>query len=217
MAVIEKNKLQFNTDIFGRMPERPLHLSVRPISVNEEFGDGFVILKEMEMELEFMNGIAKLPFSLFIPKSKEPCPAVIVINDEKGFSDKVKEWTDKGYAVLSLYYRNISENNGNFKSGISAFISPTRRKKSSAGKIAVWAWAAIRALEYAEVLDEIDKNRIGVWGKGVFGLSALVAEANCKGFSMYLPKETSKIDESFIASNPYLFSPEFLKIQFFDN
>ena len=213
--LLEKTK--FNLLAFGEMPERPLHLSVKPLSVNEEFLDGSAILKQMELKLEFESGNAKLPLSVIMPKFNPPCPAVVIIGEEKKIDDNALEWVNKGYAVFYLCYIDISANNGNFKSGISAYISPTRRKKSSAGKIAVWAWVAIRALEYAEVLKDIDKNNIGIVGKGIFGLSALLADKSCDNFSFVLPTNLPKIDKGFVLSNPHLFSPEFVKSQHFDN
>lgn len=215
MAVLEKSKISFDERVFGVMPGRPLHLSVRPISVNEEFLDGTAIHKELEMELDFGEETAALPFIAVIPKKAIPCPAVIVISEEKGVNSSVKEWFDKGYAVFSLYYKNISENNGDFKSGISAYIAPSRRKKLSAGKVTVWAWAAIRALEYASDTDEIDESKIGVTGKGIFALSAMLAGKVAEGFNFISPVDIPKIGNAFRESYSHLFSPEFVKNQMF--
>ena len=212
MTVIERSRTKLNIEAFGHMPERPLHLSVRAVAVNEEFSGGELILKELEMELDFGSSVATLPFNIIIPKSLSPCPAVILISEEKDAFTVERKWAENGYAVISLYYRDISENNGNFKSGISSYISPSRRKKSSAGKIAVWAWAAIRALEYAEVSEEIDKGHIGVSGKGIFGLAAMLAEAYHERFSFVLPESIPEISEEFKLSHPYLFSPNFLEL-----
>ena len=203
--LLEKTK--YDLSAFGKMPERPLHLSVKPLSVKECFLGGSATFKEMEMELEFESENAKIPLSLIIPKVCSPLPAVVIIGEQKDYDDTALQWVSKGYAVFYLCYLNISSNNGNFKSGISAYVSPTRRKKSSAGKIAVWAWAAIRALEYAEVLDYIDTSKIGIVGKGVLGLSALLAKEHSSGFTFASTIDLPKIDEEFVLSNPHLFSP----------
>ena len=203
-------------EVFGKMPAPPLHLSVRPISVNCEFLDGSASLKEMEMELEFESGIARLPFTLVIPKSNLPRPAVVLISKEEGFKERAIEWVIKGYAVFSIYFKDISENNGNFKSGISTYIAPTRRKKSSAGKVAIWAWAATRALEYAEVLDEISKDKIGVVGDGILALSAVMAEGECERFSFASATSMPELTAKFVRSNPHLFSPSYSNNTCFD-
>ena len=203
--------------IFGSLPERPLHLSVRPISVNDNFLDGGAVFKQLEMQMEFHGQKATVPFTLVIPKSNNPCPAVIVIGEDKESVSAMDKWLSKGYAVLYLYYEDISKNNSNFKSGISAFISPSRRKKSSAGKIAVWAWSAIRTLECAEVLFDIDKDNIGVSGEGIFGLSALYAKKNCPKFSFVVYDSIPDINEEFMTLNSHLFSPKAPEHYHFDN
>ena len=208
---------EYNLMAFGEIPDRPLHISVQPLSINEEFLGGSAILKHLQMQPEFENGITSLPFSVIIPKSHIPCPAIVIIVEEKEINDNAMEWVSKGYAVFYLCHSDISVNNGNFKSGISAYISPSRRKKSSAGKIAVWAWAAIRVLEYAEVLYEIDRNKIGIAGEGIFGLSAVLADKYCDNFSFVSPTNLPKIDKEFVLSNPHIFSPEFAKKPCFDN
>lgn len=203
--------------MFGEMPNEPLHLSVVPISVNEGFLSGEAILRQLEMELEFESGIARLPFTMIMPKSDRPCPAMVIISEEKEPSELVIQWVTNDFAVISLYYGDISKNDGSFKSGISAYISPTRRKKSSAGKLIIWAWAAIRALEYAEVLGEIDKANIGVMGCGIWGLSAYLATRRCPRFAFDKLIDIPIIDEEFVISNPHLFRPNCAKSTVFDN
>lgn len=213
MAVLEKTRDNVKERVFGVMPKRPLHLSVRPLSVNEEYLDGRAVLKELEMLLDFGGKTAALPFTAIIPKCAYPCPAVIEIRGERDIVPQ--KWMQRGYAVFSIYYKNISDNNGNFKSGISAYIAPTRRKRSSAGKVCVWAWAAIRALEYASDLKEIDRDKISVAGSGIFSLSAILAGESKEGFSFVLSEDTPEIDNYLKTSSPHLFSPEFLKINSF--
>jgi hypothetical protein len=71
----------------------------------------------------------------------------------------------------------ISKNDGNFKSGISAYIAKSRRKRNAPGKISVWAWAAIRVMEYVRSLENIDDKSIAIAGHGLFGKAALLAGA----------------------------------------
>ena len=208
VQILDKNEL-----IYGQMPKRPLHLSVRPILVNEVFLDGRAIFKCMEMLLEFDDGITTIPFNILIPNTATPCPTIVIIDDNENLSEKSIEFVNKGYAVFSVFYKNISKNDGNFKSGISAYISPSRRKKSSAGKLTVWAWAAIRLLEYAEDLEEINKNNIGIYGEGILGLSATLAKATCDRFTFVMTEDLPTIDERFALKNPHLFSPNYSKSQ----
>ena len=159
MPKVEVSKIDINTQTFGNIPERPLHLSIGATAINEQFMDGRFILKEFNMDAEFIGGHYIIPLKMLLPKEKIPCPAIIMLCNGDDI-DEAEKLTNKGYAVIMLNAFDVTDNNGNFKSGLSAFISPTRRKKSSAGKISVWAWALIRAIECAEVLDDIDKSKV---------------------------------------------------------
>lgn len=205
-----------SANIYGTIPDRPLHLSVSPTAVNGQYLDGRCILKEFDMEVEFDKEICSIPFKLLLPKVNIPCPVLIELCDGEATCD-VEEWLGKGYGIILLSCGNISDNNADFKSKLCKYITPSRRKKSSAGKICVWAWALIRALECAEVLEDIDKSKIGVGGKGIFGLAALLARGNSDGFAFTDARDIPKIDRNFILSNPHLFSPECVKMANFDN
>jgi hypothetical protein len=75
----------------------------------------------------------------------------------------------------------------------------------------------IRALECAEVLEDIDKSRIGVGGKGIFGIAALLAASQNGKFAFTDARDIPKIDRNYVLSNPHLFSPECVKMANFDN
>lgn len=194
---------ELNKEIYGVLPNRPLHLSVKPLTENSAFMASKATITELEMELDFGDKTAKMPFISAIPKSALPCPAIIIIGSMEDFNRYADEWISKGYAIFFVNYKDVSENNSDFKSGISAFISPSRRKKSSAGKIAVWAWAALRVLEYAEVLDIIDKRKIGIAGRGIFAHSAML---NSDKFSFIIAEELPEINKIFLEENPHLFA-----------
>ena len=74
-------ELRFDENEFGRIPERPLHLSVETISINEEYSGGSLILKRLAMNIELEGGIYRLPFDFIAPKTAVPCPTIIVIGD----------------------------------------------------------------------------------------------------------------------------------------
>ena len=82
--------MNYNEEIFGKLPDRPTHLSLKLTSVNEQFCDGALVLKNFNMELEFDNGRTILPFSAVIPKAQAPCSAVVIIGKDKDYSTYCK-------------------------------------------------------------------------------------------------------------------------------
>ena len=77
-------------------------------------------------------------------------------------------------AVLSFDYRDVTSDNNDFKNGIAPIFG-NRRRNDAPGKIAMWAWAAMRVMDYIETLDEIDKSNVAVVGHSRLGKTALVA------------------------------------------
>ena len=205
-----------NEEIFGKLPERPVHLSVGVVLENKRFEEGRFTLRRHKMELEFADGIGSLHFTSVIPNGSDIHPAVIILSD-KDCTEDATAWARKGYAAFSIDYKDITANNDNFKDGISSYISPTRRKKSSAGKIAVWTWAAIRMLEYAEAFENIDKDNIGIAGNGILGLSAILGKEVTDKFRFVFVDSVLELSKDFVLSNPHLFSPNCCKAAVFDN
>jgi hypothetical protein len=210
VKTIEKSKTIVDLSIYGDIPDRPLHLSVKPLTENSTFMGRIARMILSEMDIDFGKGSTKLPLISIIPKDSLPHPSIILIGSREELDRYAEKWIDEGYCIFFIDHKDISENNGNFKSGISAYISPSRRKKSSAGKLAVWVWATLRVLEYAEVLDYIDKDKIGVAGRGIFALSAMLAYSYSGKFSFVIADEMPQINKDFLLKNSHLFAPRAL-------
>ena len=196
--------------IWGILPSKPLHLSVKPIAINPSYLSGMASLKQMMMEIDFGDATEEIPITVVLPNKTFPCPAIIKINDENTLeSSSIEEMVNEGCAVFSVYFKDITDNNSNFKSGLYPRIAGSRRKKTSSGKAIVWAWAAIRILEYASVLSEIDNTKIGITGKGIFAFSARLAANADSRFSFIIPCDEPQINDDFISEYPYLFSRSF--------
>ena len=64
-----------------------------------------------------------------------------------------EEIIDNGFAVLSFCYNDVTRDNNDFTDGIAGILYENgKRDVDSAGKIAMWAWAAQRVMDYAESL-----------------------------------------------------------------
>jgi hypothetical protein len=114
-----------------------------------------------------------------IPKKNRPVPAFVHINFRPDVPDKyqpTEEIIDAGYAVLSFCYKEVTSDDGDFTDCLAGFVYPDgKRAPDSCGKLGLWAWAAMRVLDYALTLDSIDPSRISVTGHSRLGKTALLA------------------------------------------
>ena len=98
---------------------------------------------------------------------------------------------------------------GSFKDGIAKYISSSRRKKSAAGRIAIWAWAAMRAIDYLCNREIVDKGSIAVAGHGISAECALLCGAFDERISCVIANEPFADDFRSASGREYLYCPAF--------
>jgi hypothetical protein len=118
-----------------------------------------------------------------------------------------EEIIDQGYAILSFCYEDVTKDNGDFTSGLAGVLYENgERRERDAGKIAMWAWAAQRIMDYADAEPRLDKNRSIVCGHSRLGKTALLCgatderfkfvysnDSGCSGAAITRDKEGEKI------------------------
>ena len=186
-------------EIYGTMPPKPDHLDVNIETEEAVFCAGKAPLRKYNMTLTFGERTFTVPFYSVIPKSDKPLPAFVHINFRDCVPDKYmpsEEICDHGFAVFSFCYNDVSIDNADedkLRDKLGKYLLPARRSKNSPGKIAMWAWFAMRVMDYIETLDTIDKSNVAVVGHSRLGKTALLAGAfderfkyvisNCSGCS----------------------------------
>lgn len=163
---------------YGILPP-PAEISFETVMTDPRMCAGSVDYYKIMLRVKPVEGEFSFPVYCAIPKKNRPCPAFIHINFRDEVPDKympTEEITDSGFAVLSFCYKDVTSDDGNFSDGLAGlFTGGKPRKNDGAGKIAYWAWAAMRVLDYALTLDSIDKSRISVVGHSRLGKTALLA------------------------------------------
>lgn len=211
---------------FGVIPPKPDHMYVEVTSTDENFAAGKVVLKNLKFTFEYDNKTFSFPCVSAIPKSEKKLPAFVHINFFDFVHGKympLEEICDGGFAVFSFCYKDVTSDDGDFKNGCAKYLVKSRQKKTAPGKIAIWAWAAMRMMDYIETLPEIDPENVAVIGHSRLGKTALLAGAFDKRFKYVISNdsgccgaaiERGKIGERYqrIAEVfPYWFCPSFVK------
>lgn len=165
-------------EAYGRLPAVPTHLSVREVLVDERFCAGKAPLRQLRLTVSLPAGQHSFPVSLAVPKGKGPHPLVIYISFRPNFPDKylpVEEICDRGWAVASFCYKDVTADNSDFHDGLAGALAIDRTRPDASGKLMLWAWAAMRVLDHLRTLPDIDSRRVAVAGHSRLAKAALLA------------------------------------------
>lgn len=223
----EEIKILLQEYEYGYIPPKPRHMRVEEVSCDEGFCAGKAVHRLMRIELEFEGGKSfSFPLRCMIPQGKTNIPAFVHIsfrNETAHHYQPTEEIVDRGYAVFAFDYRDVTSDDGNFKNGIAPMLAPSRRRLNAPGKIAMWAWAAMRVMDYVSTLDYIDKSNVAVIGHSRLGKTALLTGAfdtrfkyvisnnsGCSGAAITRGKIGEKMD-AITNVFPYWFCPRYTK------
>lgn len=91
---------------------------------------------------------------------------------------------EEGFSLFSVHYKDITSDDANFEDGLAGVLLPRGQETdTTAGKIAIWAWAAQRVLDYAHTFcDQLDLEQAAIIGHSRLGKTALVTALTDKRF-----------------------------------
>ena len=170
-------------EIYGFVPDKPDEESFSvEKDVIKNFCGGKAVCNRVTANCRMKGKQFSFPFSVVLPTDGGKHPFFIHINFRDCTPDlyePTEELIDNGFAVLSVAYQNVTSDDGDFTNGLAGVLFENgKREANAAGKIAMWAWAGQRIMDYAQELDEIlDLNTAIVCGHSRLGKTALLAAA----------------------------------------
>ena len=129
------------------------------------------------------------PFYSMIPSDGQKHPFFVHINFHNTIAERyqpTEELIDNGFAVFSFCYKDVTSDDGDFTNGLAGILYPNGERKhpTDPGKLALWAWAAQRVMDYAQTLtDSLDLNYGIVCGHSRLGKTALLTAATDPRFA----------------------------------
>ena len=175
--------------LFGYLPPKPEKISFETEeNIIPKFCAGKAVCHKVTVNTVINGKEFSFPFLATLPTDEEKHPFFVHINFRDLNPDRympTEELVDNGFAVLSVWYNDITTDDGDFTNGLAGVLFENgKRNDTDCGKIAMWAWAAQRILDYAETLpDKLDLSRSVVCGHSRLGKTALFAGATDERFA----------------------------------
>jgi len=167
---------------YGYLPPKPDEMCVSVECTDYSFCAGRADLVTLKFTCKGPWGVFSFPAYYVCPKKADkPVPAFIHINFRNNIPDRyqpTEELIDEGFATLTFCHTDITTDNWDFTTGFAGLLYPNgERTPKQCGKLGLWAWTAMRLMDYAQTRAELDKTRISVVGHSRLGKTALLAGA----------------------------------------
>lgn len=175
---------------YGYLPPIPSSLSFNVLESNIK--PDLCVGKAVVNKLQASGTLYERPFSFVfyetMPTDGNKHPFFIHNNFRDDIPDiymPTEYLIDQGFAVLSMKYTDVTSDNNDFTDGLAGVIYPDGvRTSTGPGKIAMWAWAAQRVMDYAQTRsDVLDLTKGIICGHSRLGKTALLTAATDTRFA----------------------------------
>ncbi len=218
---------------YGYLPPKPEKLTFEVIEEDNSFCNSEAIFKKISARCVINGKSFSFPFYSVIPYGNGKFPIIVHLKFGTNVSDMFmpsQELAGRGFACLSFCYKEVTSDDDDMTDGLAGVLYENgQRGDFDAGKIAMWAWAAHRIMDYAQTVPELDITKSVICGHSRLGKTALLAGATderfavtysnnsgCSGAALYKDKVGESI-ESITDHFPYWFCKNYLKYRNRDN
>ena len=165
-------------ELFGELPEVDFTLSwSEPTTIFDRFVYGRVHHSEVLLTVTIGDKSHSFHVDRLLHTDGLPRPTVILNNfDRMGESRyfPIEEMSEQDVNFLSVFYKEVSSDDDDFTTGLAPMLLPNGQDTdTTCGKVGIWAWAAMRVLDYALTLPETDPKNVAIVGHSRLGKTAL--------------------------------------------
>lgn len=165
---------------YGYVPNLPYQINIsEPEKVEARYCCGTVCHSRVQMTVTTVHGSHTFPIQCILHTDGTPRPFFLFLSfrhDIPGKTYPTEEIADNGFDVLSVCYTDITSDNDDFSNGIAGLFLPNGQEHNSdCGKIALWAWAVARIMDYAQTLPQLDMTQAAIVGASRLGKTAFVS------------------------------------------
>lgn len=136
------------------------------------------------------------PFFFTYPRTGKNGQTILHINFRPDIPDRYMPAGTicaQGFCLLSFGYEDVTRDNEDFSDGIAKLFFPNgTRQDTAAGKLILWAWAAMRVLDAAQTIPDIPTKKVTVAGHSRLGKTALLAGGLDERFSVVYANDSGR-------------------------
>ncbi len=214
-------------EVYGILPPKPAHFQVEPKGEEDpRFLAGLAICRNLMFHCEIDGADATFPVTQIMPKGEGKFPVFVCVNFGTDIVHKylpLEEIVHRGYGIFIIKYQDVAKDSADFRFGMAKYLCKSRRALSAPGKIAMWAWAAMRVMDYIPQCENVDSEQVAVIGHSRLGKTALFCgamderfryvisnDSGCTGAALSRQKEGESIAQ-ITDRFPYWFCPRYLR------
>ncbi len=179
----DKRRAEFRAvlqrEIYGEFPVSPNYVKGEIIEKPRARDcAGKATIKKVRLSFAVKGEEFSFPLYVVMPKNVKSPRFVVIINFRPNMPDEyipAEELIDRGIGFASFCYKDVTSDDGDMADGLSGVLAKVGYNDT--GKIVMWAYAAMRALDYILETEDIDRDHIAIAGHSRLGKTALVAGA----------------------------------------
>lgn len=183
----EQMKKILQQNIYGRIPDAPDEICAEVSETRAGYCAGKALFQKILLTIRVGKKEDSFPVFAAVPVNRQIEGTFLFLSFRTEFPNEylpVEEIVDGGFAVFSFCYKDVTADNDDFTDGLaSLFYNDNQRQADDPGKIAIWAWAAMRVMDYLQTRKDIDISNIMTVGHSRLGKTALVAAGFDERFS----------------------------------
>ena len=169
-------------EVYGYLPTTPCEvIASEPTRVENRYNRFTVTSSYVNLTLRFENGEHTFRVDRLFHNDNTPRPLIVLLNfHPMGASHyfAIEELSEREVNFLVINYRDVTSDDADMTNGLAALLLPNGQDTPTApGKIAIWAYAAMRVLDYGLTLPGVDKNALCIAGHSRLGKTALFTAA----------------------------------------
>ena len=174
----EEMKEIMQREVYGYLPDVPFTYSVsEPVLIEDRYCCGEVHFSYVNMTINIgeKSHSFRIDRLMHVDGRKRP---LIIINNfhcmEASHYFPREEMSEYDVDYLLFCYKDVSSDDGDFSTGLAPMLLPGGQDSDTAcGKIGIWAWAAMRVLDYGLTLPSTDEKNVMISGHSRLGKTAL--------------------------------------------